>query len=337
MLDQRGMDQIGQRARLAAPARRRRQVVLGQAPAGVEGQAEAAHRAAVQQRLEAHLRADDIDRAADLEQRRRMHIAGDQRDPRRGGRAQRLEMAAPPPGDHVRMHLQPDRRVRMLVERGLEQAREAGRVGAAAGDRGVAGGLVDHQHRRLRRLVAQRAGQAVAHGVVLRHPRLDPLLLQRQRPRDRRAVARLQDLLLQPRGPVRVVVDAAEIVDHDGQRRAAAAQLDRAQEAVLDADQRQAVARGEGLGHLGAGAVAPGHDRGDVGGRAPVDQAPFRQHRRQRRHAAQAGRQACQAGARVVGALRRPQAIGEGHGPLVSSAESGTVRGAGAGALQPGS
>jgi hypothetical protein len=51
------------------------------------------------------------------------------------------------PGDHVRMHLQRDRRLRVFVERGLEHASKGAGIGQAEADRRIACGLVDHQHR----------------------------------------------------------------------------------------------------------------------------------------------------------------------------------------------
>ncbi|MNP11629.1 hypothetical protein D3C76_1038250 [compost metagenome] len=147
--------------------------------------------------------------------------------------AQRRQVEVPllAPGHHVRVHLDHHRTLRVAGQRGVEHALEIGSSGAL--QRGIAAGLIGHQHARLR----QHTGLD-PRAVVLGYTLLTPTCLQGTRTQHLGLGQRQGNQLFEARRAAGVVIDAQR-VDDQRQRRVFSTQAHRAQKTVFDRNQRQ--------------------------------------------------------------------------------------------------
>jgi hypothetical protein len=162
-----------------------------------------------------------------------------------------IEVPALAAGDHIGVHLQQYRQLRVLVQRRFQHACEAGRIGCAIADRRVAEGLVDDQHVR-----AFQGRRRFSRMVVLGQAPGTPPLAQRGGASTLVLAVLAGNERLDARRPRGVVVDAL-VVEHDGQGRVLVAQADRTQEAIFDAPHGQTVSSGKSLSYTSAGLAAP--------------------------------------------------------------------------------
>ena len=155
------------------------------------------------------------------------------------------------------------------------------RGAAPMADRGIAPGLVDDQH-----IAGLAAGRGRVVNVVFRQIQLrEAAQFRRARGPEgsNRPRGGWQQDLLQPRRRAAVEMHA-ERVDQQPERRIAhATGVDRAQEGILDPDQRHAAPRGHRLAAPGIGRAAPDHARRRRAGQAKAQVVPG-----QRQDAAQA-------------------------------------------------
>jgi len=226
--DESGMDELFETCP-AAP-RGRRQLVLGQPPAGIEGHAEAADFPAPDQRLEAHLRGDGIDGLRLLDQANGVAVFPDKNDARifKNGF---VEIAPLLSREDIRMRLDDHGTIRIFGKRGIEHAGEARLVRLTMADGRVSEGLVADEHisngsvPRGQRPTLMLPGMVVF-GNTARPPGFD----QFAGPDSGRRIQRFRNQLLEPRRTACVVIDP-DIVDDERQWRIVT--LNRAQEAVF--------------------------------------------------------------------------------------------------------
>ena len=161
----------------------------------------------------------------------------------------------------------------MFGQRCTQHAGEMLGPGLAAGDRGIAPGLIDHQHRAGPFGVVGFAGM-----VVFGDARRTPRLAQRFGPCGFGRRGARRDQAFEARGVARIVVNTF-VVPHQGQGRIVRPQPDGAQKPVFDAQHRQTASGRPSLGALRAGFLSPGQHR--VGAMAPrgprADESGFRQ------------------------------------------------------------
>lgn len=234
--------------------------VIGRSPAGIPGQAETADRLAQQKGFEADQGGHHIDVVHLFDQRERVDGIADEKAA--GLALQVAEIAPFVSSADFRMGLDQQRRVGMFPPGGLQHFGERGVARQAAGDAGVALGLVDQQDPLAGR---QRQGQRVGCGIVFAEPVLED------------QVARVLVVLagacqqiggrgqqgLKPGAASGVVVDA--FVIHD-QRKAGVggAGAEGPQEAILQCDVGQSDAFADRTRAGCAGAQAPADHRMDV-------------------------------------------------------------------------
>jgi hypothetical protein len=250
-LHQGGMHQIGQlRGPGLAPPLGGRLAIQGEAPAGVEGHAEAVHRPAPEQGLEADLGGDHIHRLSPLQQGGGMAATGLHHDPRIAELLAR-EMAALAARHHVRVGLHHHAAAWMGGQGGLEHGGEAGAAGRPKADGEIPGGLVDHQHK-------GPGGQgSLCCAVVFAHPLLPPEPLQVMAPLELSSGARAGNALLQPTGLGGVVVHP-QIIEQQAQGRAVWPKAQGAHQAVLTAPEREGALGCQPFSSEGTGLAAPG-------------------------------------------------------------------------------
>ncbi|CFT82324.1 Uncharacterised protein [Bordetella pertussis] len=221
-------EQLLDAARAAAPLAAL--AIVGHAPAGIPGHAEAGHGLVQHQGFEPHLRTDHIDPVHLFQQGQGIHVVAQRH--RIGVVGNPRQIARLVAGRHLGMRLDADQRARALRPRRRQHGLEGGRLGATQGHAHVAFGLVHHQHPAP--AVGRHAGGQEAALVVLRqaafahqlhgfgHGVLDAV--------EQRARRRQQALQL---GFARRVVVDAQAIDHQRQRRKMAPGAERAQETVF--------------------------------------------------------------------------------------------------------
>ena len=244
-----GMHQGLQAGALASPNRGLASVV-GQPPAAIERHAEAVHRAAPKQGFKTHLGGDHIHRPGPLKQPSRMAAV---RTDANAGLSQ-IFGAEMPPGatsNHIRMHLQHHRAVRMLIQSGLKHPLKTAGVGQAQRDRSIPSGLIHHQHVGLLWCLRLQGG------VHFAEPLLAPEPLQGASPVGLSRCDRSCNQLLDPAGD-RCIEMNTQIVHQQGKRWMIPALGHRAQQTVLEMPHRQIPALSKALHPQRTGSPAPG-------------------------------------------------------------------------------
>jgi hypothetical protein len=243
------MHKLGQlRLELAAPWRPG-QMVVAQAPAGVEGHAEAMHGPLPEKGFKAQLGGHHIDRRRRFDQGCWVAPIAHHQQPRIL-QIRWPEMAALATGGHIGMDLEHHPVLRMVCQGGRQHALEAGGISQSGLNREIPGRLIHHQHEGLS------GGPGFRRPVVFAHSLLAPEPAQILRPLPLGWGEGLADQVFQPAGAAGVVVDAS-IVHHHGEGRTVGPESDRAQKAILTAPQRHAPLLCEEPGALGRGLQAP--------------------------------------------------------------------------------
>ena len=242
-----------------------RGLIRGQPPAGIEGLAEDAGLVAGENRLEAHLRRQGIDPDSALEQ-----PPGADRLAQQGDAVVGVglgEMAGAQAAGGLGVGLDDDRRAGVFLLGKDQHLLKLRPRRARGGDRGIAAGLVDHQHIAGRRCRGHGVETAVFRQMCGPDPGNGVAGAGHQRGIVERRLGQQPFEIADPGG----VEMHSGMVDHQPQRRLAAgtAGVERAQKGILDADKAGAATGGNGFAAMGRRALAP--DRHQVVGAGQAD------------------------------------------------------------------
>ncbi|MCY1293760.1 hypothetical protein D9M70_430280 [compost metagenome] len=172
----------------------RRQLIVGESPAGVERHAERMNGPPVQQRLESDLRRDNEHGFRLPYQRDNVHVIPQPRHPRPLVLIENpAEVATFAPQRNLGMLLDDDLAVGIKLQRGIQHAPEAVAIRLPELHRGIISGLVNDQH-----IAIAPQGCRVGRVVVLRDSGTPPLFDQTQRSRLLRGGERHRDHVLKP-------------------------------------------------------------------------------------------------------------------------------------------
>ncbi|SUV87833.1 Uncharacterised protein [Bordetella pertussis] len=241
-------EQLLDAARAAAPLAAL--AIVGHAPAGIPGHAEAGHGLVQHQGFEPHLRTDHIDPVHLFQQGQGIHVVAQRH--RIGVVGNPRQIADLSPAATSGCVLTQISAPGLSARAAASMASKVGRLGATQGHAHVAFGLVHHQHPAP--AVGRHAGGQEAALVVLRqaafahqlhgfgHGVLDAV--------EQRARRRQQALQL---GFARRVVVDAQAIDHQRQRRKMAPGAERAQETVFQRNVGHAQRTGAAPRRRGAG------------------------------------------------------------------------------------
>ena len=159
VIDQRRVDKLLEGGR--STARRGGQLVVCETPPRIERHAENPDRFSPEQAFKTHLRSHGINRAALFQKPRWMPVIPKHAD--RGIFLERLEieMASFSTAHHLRMHLEENRGSWILEHRRIQHSLKSPCIRLPEGDRGVATGLIHHQHKIRRQILQTLAGMIV--------------------------------------------------------------------------------------------------------------------------------------------------------------------------------
>jgi hypothetical protein len=165
VIDEGGMNQISKTPRWdGRPTQRGLQMVMGEAPPGVEGHAIAVDGTTPQQSLESKLRGHHIHGLSPLQQRNWMAAIHGNPQARMAEFCCRV-MATPALGDNIRMNLEYNEMIRMIREGIMKHPLKACPIGLSVADRKIPISLINNKN------VGLIWWLRLARGVIFTHPR----------------------------------------------------------------------------------------------------------------------------------------------------------------------